>query len=344
VTTPSAPTLLWKKTPTELSRIGQTWSEPKVARIKGSTNPVLILGAGYDAAAEDASVQGTTTMGDAIYVLDAVTGVLLREFPTTRAVPADLAVIDSDFDGYIDRAYGVDLAGMVYRIDFEVGTDNSSAAWTKYTVADLSGGTSSGRKFFFGPDVIVTRAFTALMLGSGDREKPLVSGNQDHFFELFDRNIGKGPPATVASTLWSDLAPAGATSNTTGAGCYVALEQGEKVVNAATSIGGVSYFGTNRPSTGAVAAHSCSANLGIAKTYSMPLFCVTPTGSTLAGGGLPPTPVSGIVSIGSGATERKVVFVIGAPNPKHSGIEGSRVNPIIKVPRSRIYWYQEVNR
>jgi len=115
-------------------------------------------------------------------------------------------------------------------------------------------------------------------------------------------------------------------------------------VNAATSIGGVSFFGTNRPSTGAAEAHSCSANLGVAKTYSMPLFCVTPTGSTLAGGGLPPTPVSGIVSIGNGASARKVVFVIGAPNPKNSGIEGSRVNPLIKVPRSRIYWYQEVNR
>jgi len=144
--------------------------------------------------------------------------------------------------------------------------------------------------------------------------------------------------------VFGDLLPAGSTSSTTGAGCFVELEQGEKVVNAATSIGGVSFFGTNRPSTGAVAAHSCTANLGVAKTYSMPLFCVTPSGSTLAGGGLPPTPVSGIVTIGSGATAKKVVFVIGAPNPKNSGIEGSRVNPVIKVPRSRIYWYQEVNR
>jgi type IV pilus assembly protein PilY1 len=344
VTNPAAPKLLWKQTPVELPALGQTWSEPKVARIKGSLNPVLVLGAGYDAAAEDASTPGTPTMGNAIYVLDAVTGALLRAFPTTRAVPADLSVIDSDFDGYIDRAYGVDLAGMVYRIDFEVGTDNSSTAWTKYTVADLSEGSSSGRKFFFGPDVIVTRAFTALMLGSGDREKPLLANTQDHFFELFDRNLGKGPPATYTSTRFGDLPQAGATSNTSGPGCYVALEQGEKVVNAATSIGGVSFFGTNRPSSGAVAAHSCSANLGVAKTYSMPLFCVTPAGSTLAGGGLPPTPVSGIVTIGSGNSAKKVVFVIGAPNPKNSGIEGSRVNPVIKVPRSRIYWYQEVNR
>ena len=345
VTNPAAPKLLWKKIPgPELPQLGQTWSEPKVARIKGNLNPVLVLGAGYDAVAEDAGTPGATTMGNAIYVLDAVSGNLLRAFPTSRAVPADLSVIDSDFDGYIDRAYGVDLGGMVYRIDFEVGTDNSPTAWTKYTIADLSGGTSTGRKFFFGPDVIVTRSFTALMFGSGDREKPLLSTTHDHFFELFDRNLAKGPPATVASTVFGDLARAGATSNTTGPGCYVELEQGEKVVNAATSIGGVSYFGTNRPSTGAAAAHSCSANLGVAKTYSMPLFCVTPTGSTLAGGGLPPTPVSGIVSIRAGATEKKVVFVIGAPNPKNSGIEGSRVNPLIKVPRSRIYWYQEVNR
>jgi len=225
-----------------------------------------------------------------------------------------------------------------------VGTDTAPAAWTKYTLADLSGGTATGRKFFFGPDVIVTRAFTALMLGSGDREKPLLSNTHDHFFELFDRNLGKGAPGTFTSTVFGDLAAAGSSSSTSGAGCYVQLEEGEKVVNAATSIGGVSFFGTNRPSSGAAAAHTCSANLGIAKTYSMPLFCVTPTGSTLAGGGLPPTPVSGIVSIGTGASAKKVVFVIGAPNPKNSGIEGSRVNPVIKVPRSRIYWYQEVNR
>jgi type IV pilus assembly protein PilY1 len=129
------------------------------------------------------------------------------------------------------------------------------------------------------------------------------------------------------------------------AGCYIALDTGEKVVNAATSIGGNTYFGTNRPSSALPAAsNSCSANLGVAKSYAMPLFCVAPTGSILAGGGLPPSPVAGIVSIGTGNSARKVAFVIGAPNPKNSGIEASRVNPVIKVPRSRIYWYQEVNR
>jgi type IV pilus assembly protein PilY1 len=344
VTNPSAPRLLWRKTQANLPLLGQTWSEPKVARIKGSLNPVLVFGAGYDAAAEDPSAPGTTTMGNAIYVLDAINGDLLKTFATTRSVPADVSMIDSDFDGYIDRAYGVDMGGKVYRIDFELGTATGSDVWSMYTLADLSGGTGTGRKFFFGPDVIVTRSFAALMFGSGDREKPLLATTVDHFFEIFDRNVGKGAPAAAYTpTTFANLVPAGAVSNTSDAGCYVALDTGEKVVNAATSIGGQSYFGTNRPS-GAASAYTCSADLGIAKSYSMPLFCVRPTGSTLAGGGLPPSPVSGIVSIGSGASARKVVFVIGAPNPKRSGIEGSRVNPVIKVPRSRIYWYQEVNR
>jgi len=344
VTTPSSPTLLWKKSNSDLTALGQTWSEPRIARIRGNSAPVLVFGGGYDANAEDASTPGTTTMGNAIYVLDAYSGSPLRTFVTSRSVPADIALIDSDFDGYIDRAYAVDLGGALYRIDFETAVTSGPATWTMYQLADLSGGTSSPRKFFFGPDVIVTRAFAALMLGSGDREKPLLESTHDHFFQIFDRSIAKGAPTpTPSAIVFDNLVATGSTSSTDGAGCYVALAGGEKVVNAATSIAGNTYFGTNRPSTVAD-RFSCSANLGIAKAYAMPLFCVSPTGTTLTGGGLPPTPVSGIVTVGSGDTAKKVPFIIGAPNPKNSAIEGSRVTPTIKVPRNRIYWYQEGSR
>ena len=350
VTTPSAPKFLWKKTNSDLPQLGQTWSEPKPALIRGNANPVLIFGGGYDADAEDIATPGATTMGHRVYVLDAFTGAELKVFTTTRSVAADVTLVDADADGYIDRAYAVDLGGKVYRIDLETPASTAVGVWSIYTLADLSGGTGTGRKFFFAPDAIVTRSFTALMLGSGDREKPLLSSTSDHFFQIFDSNLVKGAPAGYTATTWSDLATASTASSITGRGCYVPLDTGEKVVNAATSIGGVTYFGTNRPTSAVASPQVCTSDLGIAKSYAMPLFCVTPTSTPLSGGGLPPSPVTGIVTIvtpASGSTPERseqVPFCIGCPNPRNSAIEGSRVRPVIKVPRSRLYWYQENQR
>lgn len=344
VTNPAEPKFLWKKNNGDLNELGQTWSEPKVARIRGNTNPVLVFGGGYDAPAEDTSTPGTTTMGHRVYVLDAFTGDKLKEFATDRSVAADVTLIDADFDGYVDRLYAVDLGGKVYRIDLETSSSNLVADWSIYTLAQLDGGTSSGRKFFFAPDAVVTRSFTALMFGSGDREKPLLGSTQDHFFQIFDTHLGKGAKADYTATVWDDLVAAGPASTFAGRGCYVALDTGEKVVNAATSIAGNTYFGTNRPSSAAPAGNVCTADLGVAKSYAMPLFCVSPTFSILSGGGLPPSPVAGVVTINRGDTTKKVPFCIGCPNPKNSGIEGSRVNPVIDVPRTRIYWNQEANR
>lgn len=356
VTTPAEPKFLWKLTnasSADMALLGQTWSEPRVARLKGYANPVVIFGGGYDATAEDAGGVGTT-MGNAVFVVDAFDGSLVRRFTTlngitpvvsiARSVAADVTLLDYDNDGKVDRAYAVDLGGQIYRIDFETAAGNNPADWTIFKVADLSAGTLTGRKFFFGPDVIVTRSFTALLLGSGDREKPLLSATQDHFFQLFDRRTDKGAPVTASPIVWSSLTAAGSTSSTSGTGCYMALAQGEKVVNAATSIGGNSYFGTNRPSS-TNSASICSANLGVAKSYAMPLFCVASTGSVLNGGGMPPSPVAGIVSITKAdGTVRSVPFVIGAPNIKGSAIEGSRLNPTVVAPRSRRYWFQETTR
>jgi len=172
----------------------------------------------------------------------------IKSFPTSRSVPADVNLVDSDSDGWIDRGYAVDLAGKIYRIDFETPGSTAPADWSIYTLADLSGGTTTGRKFFFGPDAVVTKVFTALLFGSGDREKPLLSATADHFFQIIDRNTGKGPPTSYSAVTFSSLVPAGAESNVASPGRYVALDQGEKVVNAATSIAGTSFFGTNRPS------------------------------------------------------------------------------------------------
>ncbi|MGH6637568.1 MAG: pilus assembly protein, partial [Polaromonas sp.] len=274
-------------------------------------------------------------------------GNVLKTFSTDRSVPSDVSLIDADFDGYVDRAYAVDVGGNVYRIDLEktTGSTTSSAVadWGIYKLAALTG--SGTRKFFYPPDVVLTPNFAAILLGSGDREKPLATTSTDAFFTLKDVRTIKGTPSTFTAITASDLGAVG-TAESQAAGCYIPMStSGEKIVNAPVSVGGITYFSTNRPS--APAANSCSANLGVAKVYSAPLFCGAATSQILTGGGLPPSPVTGVVSVSyisplTGQTvSKQVPFIIGAPNSKGSGIEGSKVTPIISPVRKRRYWYLE---
>lgn len=342
VTNPATPIIMWKKTNADISVLGQTWSEPKLAKIKGHANPVLILGAGYDAAAEDAVTPGTTTMGNAVLVLDAFTGALLKKFDTTRSVPADVALIDSDSDGFVDRVYAVDAGGNAYRIDLESsGGGVAVSDWTIYTLATLGSGAT--RKFFFAPDVVITSGFTALLMGTGDREKPLDNTSSDRFFTVKDPRKDKGAPATIPSAILpTELGLTGSAEDTT-KGCYIAMgTDGEKIVNAATSVGGITYFSTNKPMP---PSNSCTGNLGQAKVYAAPLFCKVATTQVLTGGGLPPSPVSGVVAVTftnpvtNVEETRRVTFIIGGMNAKKSGIEGSKVTPPISPVRTRRYWY-----
>lgn len=347
VTSPSSPKFMWKKSSTDtgFGVLGQTWSEPRVTKVKGHPNPVLVMGAGYDAAAEDLATPGATTMGNAVLVLDAFSGAKVAQFNTSRSVAADVSLADSDYDGYVDRAYAVDLGGNIYRIDFETGTSSAVANWGIYKLAALKG--DGTRKFFYAPDVVLTKTFTAVQAGSGDREKPLLTSTSDAFFTVFDDRTQKGTPESFTTLVPSDLGQVGSTASMV-KGCYIPMSTaGEKIVNAPLSFRGITYFGTNRPTL--PEAGVCKANLGEAKTYAAPNFCRAPTSDVLKGGGLPPSPVMGFVTVSYTQNiggEEKVItkqkeFLIGAPNAKHSAIEAGKTTTSLKVPRKRRYWYQE---
>lgn len=348
ITNPTNPRFLWKKSSSDISILGQTWSEARVMKIKGHTNPVIVMGAGYDAAAEDASTPGTVTMGNAVLVLDAFSGTLVHTFSgIERPVPADVTVIDSDYDGYIDRAYAVDLGGNIYRIDFETSTSAAESVWAIHKLAEL--GSSGGKKFFYAPDVVLTKKYAVILAGSGDREKPLSATTQDYFYTVLDYQLGKALGDSFTPIKFSDLvSQASYVASDSAKGCYLQFDVGQKVVNKPATIGGVTYFSTNKPK--APDANSCSANLGEAKQYSFPLVCKTPTSTVLEGGGLPPSPVTGIVEVtytnpATGETETKdVPFIIGGENPYNSSIGVERVTLPITPKRSKVYWYTESER
>jgi type IV pilus assembly protein PilY1 len=193
-----------------------------------------------------------------------------------------------------------------------------------------------------------TQVFTALMLGSGDRERPLLGATYDRFYTLLDYGSGKGAPSASLVTDAS-LAPLGPALNLAAHpnGCYLDLNaNGEKVVTSAVSAGGYTYFSTNMPTV--VAANSCANNLGTATSRRIALFCGASESVEITGGGLPPSPVLGTVEVQISATETRLFeFLTGTPIAKgaganagvRSGLEIYRPGGMTDPTRRRTYWF-----
>jgi type IV pilus assembly protein PilY1 len=339
---------------TGMASLGETWSVPKVMKVRDGTaggKVVLIFGAGYDPS-EDSDTAGLSGRG--IYVVDGLYGVdgshpLLKFFhdatdtaqgSITASVPSQVTIVDSDRDGFVDRAYVGDMAGNVWRMDLDDGSStNPSSNWALYKLASLG-----PRKFFYPPDVVLGKDFTSVLIGSGDREKPLDNSTSDAFYMIKDAKTGRsgaGQPTIVAADLVVNTADA-----TTAKGWYYNLNTaGEKVVNAPLTIGGVVYFGTNMPTNDPL---SCKGSTGRARSYAMNFLTGAGTrpvtgdnplddaySIVLTGGGLPPSPVAGLVDFGS---PNGVVPICLGCGDRRSGLEAGVPDIDPSPVRRKTYW------
>lgn len=376
VSDPTDPKFMWKldHTKTGFAELGQTWSQPKVAMIKGHTGPVLIFGAGYDSNQDNHPPTAGDTMGRGIYVVDALTGALLWRAGSggaatqcsanpcllssmTSSIPGDITLVDRDFDGKIDRLYAGDTGGNLWRVDLQTDSTGAIDTWKAYQLAALGGSGATKRKFFFPPDVVVTKNFDAVLAISGDREHPLpASGSArvtNRFYMIKDTQIstygGTGWDIVLDETTPTQLFNATTTSyGGTLQGFYVTMTgDGEKGVNAPTTFGGAVYFGTNRPI--AESAGTCRANLGEAKSYSVNFLTGKHTSKVFDGGGLPPSPVAGMVEMEreDGSTTVQP-FIIGGGGGEggdgRSALGAER--PDLKIPKNmrRTYWNRVKDR
>ncbi|MFL6674797.1 MAG: pilus assembly protein [Massilia sp.] len=355
----------------QMSAIGQTWSTPSVAFIKGysETNPVVVMGGGYDSC-EDADTSAPACSGKkggAIFILDAFTGAVVRSFETERAVAADIAMVDIDNDGMPDYAYAADTGGNLYRVDFVSGATSPvkrlPVDWTKRTVARTAGG---GRKFLFAPALLATKGYVYLAIGSGDREHPLYeqypyAGVTNRFYVYKDDlALALASPVQDLDALEDYSAkddcgtPPVLPSNGL-KGWFMNLTangKGEQTVTSALIAGGMVTFSTNRPIP--PAAGTCSTTLGEARGYWVNLLnasgaigvqgaCGGQRSSPFVGGGLPPSPVlANLVPVGSDV----VTVVIGAVQKGSNGAGGAsvaispqRIRPAINSKRKRAYSY-----
>ena len=270
------------------------------------------------------------------------------------SIPSDITLMDRDSDGYTDRLYAADMGGNVWRVDLQRSgntTNNTADFWRVNQVASLGGSSAPLRKFFFPPEVISTNDFDLVIAGSGDREHPLSSTSiRDRIFVLKDVTGNDGSSLTTITNneLFDATTTLYSAATSTNQGYFKDFLAGEKAVNAPLTVAGYTYYGTNQPT----AANSCNANLGIAKGYRLDAFTGAVNFVVYGGGGLPPSPVAGVVNVtvqGEG-TESSVPFCIGCGgNPDcvgvdcKSGLGGGK--PPLNVPtsRTRTYWYQEID-
>lgn len=361
---------------TSMDSIGQTWSTPQVAEhIQGYANPVVIIGGGYDSgsvAAADINARNcedtnSTTLsgcsspekGAAVYVLDADTGALVKSFttPISRSVAADVALVSVTTAGVVDHAYAVDTGGNIYRIDF------SAAGPTQWSINKVAYTNGSGRKFLFPPALLSVGTNTVyLALGSGDREHPLYSQYPSGFsnsttgvtnrFYVYADNLSTTTAYDLDSTsnMFNNTTDAGcSSSNIVGSakkGWYMDLSQGEQTVTSAVIASGLVAFSTNTPVS--PTSGSCTTELGDARGYWVNLFngsgAINVTGSCggrrsdlFIGGGLPPSPIFGIVPVNGVATP-VVIGAVQRNGGANSIIAPQSVTPAITPSRKIVYW------
>ena len=373
VTSPASPTLKWAKgcpnvgndtdCTTGFSAIGQTWSPAVSAFATGygsGNSPLLIMGGGYDNC-EDTDSNGAicaSTKGNRVFVLDADSGNKLAELSTDRGVIGEITIV-KDSNGKAIYAYATDLGGNIYRIT--IG-GLAPASWTITKIAALGCGPTAtdncypNRKFIYGPDVVSENGEYILLVGSGDREKPLSStthaaGVSNHFYMVRDKpsdsawlSAESGRCGAAVMCLASLEAVSTGTPTeaalATKRGWYLQLSSSEKVVTSAITVFGTVTFSTQMPPT--AQANTCSANLGVARVYNIAYTNAasrngtTSRYETLPAGGLSPSPVAGTVILDNGEQRN---FIIGAsPASPLQAKEPPSPPGASPQPTKRVYW------
>lgn len=388
---PSNPSLKWRQgcpnltndtgcTSTDFTGIGQTWSAAVTIKssgyVSGSTSlPMLILGGGYDTC-EDGSGGSdlntcTAPKGNRVFVIDADSGILLKTFSTDRSVVADVTIVPNSVTGLAEYAYVADMGGNVYRIT--IGS-NLPANWKITKIASLGCSTTNcpggvaNRKFMFAPEVVVAPNYNIVLIGSGDREHPLLNNTtttsvDNAFFMIKDipsdatwwssetANCESQALACIASLLPIDpdsTVPPTDSQLAAKKGWYMPFGTGmhdkEQVVTSAIAVVGIVTFSTHTPTL--TDSSSCGSNLGLARVYNLSFLNGKPASGAkryvpITGGGLPPSPVAGLAAVVHPITGENITvpFLIGSsPDSPLEGVSPQAIS-IRSNAKTRAYWY-----
>ncbi len=214
-----APKLLWviKGGEGDFARLGQTWSrlQPATIRFNGEARKVLIFGGGYDRDQDTATTRATDDTGNAIYIVDAMTGERLwwasnadsnlNLLGMDYSITGNIFTADGNGDGLVETLFASDIGGNLWRIDLRDNPDNENLTRiTGVHLAQLSGADASDtddtRRFYHGPSVAAEvhggLLHYTIAIGSGYHAKPLSQSINDRFYMVRNGHVG--------NPMWDD--------------------------------------------------------------------------------------------------------------------------------------------
>lgn len=285
VTNINRPKLLWVKSVYDYASMGQSWSIPYLAKVgvgaDKTPTEVMIISGGYDededrdlsdgtGDVDNAQSPVTANVGNDILILDAKNGNLLWSLSSAQrgqirsSIPGGVRILDTNYNGLVDRIYFADTGGNVWRLDLTEKIGDTSAPASDLTkLAELGGSGINARKFFNEPDVakmkLRGKTVFAVSIGSGFRAHPMDKTIDDKFFVLVDESpyrylLKTGPEDKRFSTITaadlanitissSGISHAGSIKDTDKRGWQVNFgDSGEKVLGGAIAIDGNILF------------------------------------------------------------------------------------------------------
>jgi len=288
VTDPDDPQLLWRidNTLTDYAGLGQSWSEPAIAKVKvgAADKYVAIIGGGYSS---------DNTAGCALYIINVENGDRLKHFTSTdhasltKSISSTVLAVDTTFDGYVNRVYVGDLGGQMWRFGYQrldaADTTPEDGDITKWTPRRLFASTLPSPKIFYPPDMVIEPGYTYLYFGTGNRTDPMSQTETNRFFAVKDKNesdtafqtrVGVLTESPHLIDLTADLiqqdpiqAPTILAQLAAGDGWFIDLENtGEKVLAPPTVLAGMVLFTTFTPVDSV--ANPCSYG-GDARLYAL---------------------------------------------------------------------------
>lgn len=281
ISSPSSLSLAWQITSGEsgFSQLGDTWSVPTVGNIKqnGQVIPVLVFGGGYDKKPSDEDPYETRTVskGNAVYIVNAKTGALIKAITEdmTYSVPSSVTLVTDDTQDKLitDIVFG-DTGGQVWRFIVDNGGTNSKVSGG--VIAKFGSGGTNSRKFFQKPAIYQYKngdqKMLSITIGSGFRNHPLSTDIQDKIYSFRLPKANNGAKVLTESDLAiSEVDYQAKTEKLNGSpttGFMINLQAGgEKVITDGLTDFGRLVFNTYVPvPTDKV---TCKPRVGLQRTY-----------------------------------------------------------------------------